>query len=90
MADRTKLLNYGLVNVAYRSLPTGTSFTVQKKVNTDAAFSTAISGKVDAKRMLFATAVDINDAVRAQVKVNFVASANTAPEMEMAEVNVDA
>lgn len=90
MADRTKLLNYGLVNVAYRSLPTGTSFTVQKKVNTDAAFSSAISGNVDTKRMLFATKVDINDAVRAQVKVNFVASANTAPEMEMTEVNVDA
>jgi len=90
MADRTKLLNYGLVNVAYRSLPTGTSLSVQKKVNADSSFGTAIGARVDTKRMILATEVDVNDAVRVQLKVNLVASANLAPEVEMAEVNVDA
>lgn len=90
MADRTTLLNYSTVHAAYRSLPTGTSITVQKKVNSDTSFGSAITAKVDAKRLLTSTSVDINDAVRVQLKVSLVASANTAPELELAEVNINA
>lgn len=89
MADRTTLLNYGLVHAAYRLLPTNTSITVQKKVNSDTTFGSAITTAVDAKRLLTSTKVDINDAVRVQLKVNLVASANTAPELEVVEVNVN-
>lgn len=90
MANRTTLLNFGLVHTAYRSLPTGTSIEVRKKVNADTVFGDAISGNVDAKRMIHSTKVDINDATRVQVKVSLVASGNDAPEVEMAEVNVNA
>lgn len=89
MADRTTLLNYGTVNVCYRSMPANTSVAVQKKVNNDVAFGSAITQKVDAKRMLVATQVDINDAVRVQVKVGLGTNANNAPELELIEIGVD-
>lgn len=88
-AERTSLLNYGLVHSCYRLLPTGTSVEVRKKVNADTTFSDAIASKVDARRMLVATSVDINDATRGQVKVNLVASGNTAPELEVVEIGVN-
>lgn len=88
-AERSKIVNYGIVNSCYRSLPTGTSIEVRKKVNGDVAFSSAITSRVDAKRMLVATQVDINDASRLQTKVNLVASVNDAPELEVVEIGVD-
>lgn len=89
MAERTSLLNYGLVDACYRLLPTGTSVEVRKKVNADTTFGDAIASKVDARRMLVATSVDINDATRAQVKVSLVATANLAPELEVVEIGVN-
>lgn len=90
MAERSELLTYGLVDACYRLKPTGTSITVHKKVNADASFSAAITSKTDAKRMLEATQVDVNEAVRVQMKVVLNASGNDAPEVEVVEVNVDA
>jgi len=89
MADRTSLLNYGLVQSCYRLLPANTSIEVRKKVNADTVFSSAITSKVDTKRMLVATSVDINDATRAQVKTSLIASGNTAPEIEVVEIGVN-
>jgi len=89
MAERTSLLNYGLVDACYRLLPTNTSIEVRKKVNAETTFGSAITSKVDARHMLVATSVDINDATRAQVKVSLVASANTAPELEVVEIGVN-
>ncbi len=89
MAERTSLLNYGLVQSCYRLLPSGTSVEVRKKVNAETVFSSAITSKVDTRRMLVATSVDINDATRGQVKVSLVASGNTAPELEVVEIGVN-
>ena len=89
MADRTALLNYGLVHSCYRLLPTGTSIEVRKKVNDATTWGDAITSKVDARRMLVATSVDINDATRAQVKTSLIASANLAPELEVVEIGVN-
>ena len=89
MAARTELLNYGLVHAAYRLLPTGTSIEIRKKVNADTSFGSAITSVTDSKRMVQSTKVDISDATRAQVKINLVATGNDAPELEMAEINVN-
>lgn len=89
MADRAKLLNYGLVDACYRTLPENTNITVHKKVNADTSFGSAITTKDDTKRLLKATQVDLNDATRAQLKVALVASGNTAPEVEVVKIGVD-
>lgn len=89
MADRSSLLNYGLVHAAYRTMPENTSITVQKKINSDTSFGTAITSVNDTKRLMQSTKVDINDAVRVQTKINLVASGNNAPELEVVEVNVN-
>lgn len=90
MAKRSELLTYGLVNSCYRSLPDGTSIEVSKKVNSDTDFSSPITSRTDAKRMLQATQVDINDATRVQVKAALNANGNDAPEVEVVEIGVDA
>lgn len=89
MADRAKLLNYGLVDACYRTLPENTNITVQKKLNAETSFGTAITTKDDTKRLLKATQVDLNDATRGQLKVALVASGNTAPEVEVVKIGID-
>ncbi|NCN39990.1 hypothetical protein GW916_01945 [bacterium] len=89
MIDRASLLNYGLVDACYRLLPDDTSIAVSKKINADTVFGSAIASKTDTKRMLEATTVDINDAVRVQVKTALVASGNDAPELEIVKIGVN-
>lgn len=89
MVDRTVLSNYGLVRSGFRSLPTGTSIEVRKKVNSDTGFSSAIDGVADTKRLIHSTKVSISDATRAQMKLSLVASGNDAPELETVEIDVN-
>lgn len=88
MLDREKLSNYGIVDVGYRSLPTGTSVQVMKKIGADTSFGSAMTSRVDAKRLIVSNQVDIGEATRVQIKVSLVKSGNTAPEVEAVIINM--
>lgn len=90
MVDRFSFMKYGLVNIAYRLLPTNTTFTVSAKVNNGSmtAFSAGDCND-DTQRAIFATKIDINDATKVQIKIAPSISANTAPEIEAFEVVVN-
>ncbi len=91
MADRFALLNYDVIDIAYRSLPASTGFTISKKVN-HTAFSTFTAPETvdDSIRKVYSTKIDINDATTLQMKIAPVVSVNTAPEIEAFRVGVDA
>lgn len=87
MADRMTLLNYNVVNIAYRSMPTGTGIKIYKKVNNvgfDEIIGTDCSNDID--RNIYMTEVDINNATSCQVKIMPQVTANLAPEIESFEV----
>ena len=87
MTDRMTLLNYNVINIAYRSLPTNTTFNISAKVNNGSmtAFS-AGDCTDDIMRQIFVTEVDINNATKVQVKIAPTVSGNTAPEIEAFEI----
>jgi hypothetical protein len=89
MVDRYSSLTYGTVNIAYRTLPTGTTFTISKKINS-AAYGAIAAGdcKKDTDRNIFYTDVDLGDASTMQVKIAPSVSSNDAPEIEMFEVAI--
>lgn len=90
MVDRFALLNYGLVNIGYRTLPTGTTFTLSKRVNSGSYGAFAVGDVVDdTQRKMFSSKVDVSDATTLQVKIAPTVLANAAPEIEMFEVEVD-
>lgn len=90
MVDRMTLINYKTIDVAYRSLPVNTGFTLSAKVN-HGTMTPISSGEVsdDTIRKIVSSEVDINDATTVQVKVAFTSSLNTAPEVELIEIAVD-
>lgn len=88
MVKRMESLNYGVVNIAYRSLPANTSFQVYKKVN-HGSFEEITNTQVDVMRKIYTTEDDINNASTLQVKIHPVISVNTAPEMESFDVNLN-
>ena len=90
MADRFVLLNFNVINIGYRSLPTDTGFTISKKVNSG-SFEVIDSGDCndDTQRKVYMTEVDINDATTVQIKIAITVSSNTAPEIEAFEVVVN-
>lgn len=73
------------VKIAYRSLPTGTNITLEKKINNGAYSSVTL--RQDANKALFETPVRVGGAGSVQYKVAFVASGNTAPELEAVEIS---
>ena len=87
MADRMTLLNYNVINIAYRTLPTNTTFAIAKKVN-NGSFEVIDAGDCsnDTQRNIYMTEVDINDATTVQIKITPSVSVNTAPEIEAIEV----
>jgi hypothetical protein len=90
MGDRTTLLNYNVVNIAYRLLPTNTTFNIYKKVNNGSFVQIdAADCEDDTDRQVFVSEVDIGDATKLQVKIAPTVSGNTAPEMEMFEVLIN-
>lgn len=90
MVDRMTLLNYKTIEVAYRSLPALTGFTLSAKVNHGTMNPVAVGDvKNDTDRKIFTSEVDINDASTVQVKVAFITSFNLAPEVEMVEIPVN-
>jgi hypothetical protein len=90
MADRFALLNYNVVNIAYRSLPENTTFTVSKKVNNGSLVAFDVSEcENDIIRNIFATEIDISDATTVQIKIAPTVSSNNAPEIEAFEVVVN-
>lgn len=88
-ADRSKLLNHGLVYVPYRLLPTGTSIKIYAKVN-NGSMTEITDTEVDTQRVSVNTKVDVNDASKVQLKVALVASSNDAPEIEGLIADIDA
>jgi hypothetical protein len=90
MADRFALLTYNLVNIAYRTLPANTTFTVSKKVN-DGSIVAFDAGDCqdDVQRKIFSTEVNIDDATTVQIKIAPTVSTNSAPEIEGFEVVVN-
>jgi len=90
MANRFALLNYNVVNIAYRTLPANTTFTISAKVN-GGSMTAFTTGEVqdDTMRQIFSTEVNIDDATKVQVKIAPTVSGNTAPELEEFEVNVN-
>lgn len=88
MVKRMESLNYGVVNIGYRSLPANTSFQVYKKVN-NASFEEIINTQNDTMRNIFVTEDDISNANTVQVKIHPVVSGNTAPEIEQFDVQVN-
>ena len=88
IVKRMESLNYGLVNIGYRSLPTNTSFQVYKKVN-NGSFEEITNTQDDVMRNIFTTEDDINNANTLQVKIHPVVSVNTAPEIEQFDVQVN-
>lgn len=90
IVDRYALLNYGSVEIGYRSLPENTTFTVSRKVNSGSfdAFSVG-EGTDDTMRKIFSTDIDIGDATVLQIKIAPTVSGNTAPELEEFQVRVN-
>lgn len=87
--DRTVISNYKDLNVPYRSLPTGASIKIYKKVNSDTTFGTELTSVNDTDRLVVATEENISDATRVQSKVELIPNGNNAPEVEMLETLVD-
>lgn len=90
MAERMVSLNYNVVNIAYRLLPTSTLFTISKKVNSGAYVVFDVADcQDDTMRNMYMTKVDINDATTVQVKIAITTSLNTAPEIEVFQLVVN-
>lgn len=90
MADRFKLLTYGVADVAYKTMGNDScNITIQKKTQNDTTFGSALTAKNDTVRKIVSTTADLNDATTLQMKVNLVASGNYAPEVEVAQINVN-
>ena len=85
--DRTKGNKYGIVRVAYASLPTDTGIKIYKSVNYG-AYSSALTTKNDTIRKIISTTVDISNANTLQIKVATTIKVNNAPEIEMIEIDV--
>lgn len=88
MVQRMASLNYGRVNMAYRTLPTGTSYQVYKKVN-NGSFEEMTNAEDDTERNIYSIEDDINNASTVQVKIHPVVSENLAPETELITVDVN-
>lgn len=90
MVDRMFLLNYNVINVAYRSLPENTYFEIYRKVN-NGAFEKFENAEVsnDTMRNIYMTEIDINNATTAQVRIKPIVVDNNAPEIEMFEVVIN-
>lgn len=86
MVDRMTSLNYGVINIANRLLPSGTTFNVYKKVNHAGSFTQITETQKDDLRKIFTTEVDINNANILQVKIAPTVSGNNAPEIEAFDV----
>lgn len=85
---REKLLNYGVVNVPYRLKPTNTDIKIHSKIN-NGSMAEITDRLDDTGRQLVETKVDINEASKIQVKIEMTASANTAPEIESAIIDIN-
>lgn len=88
MADRNALLQHGLVDVAYRDLPDGTSIGIEHSSN-HGSFN-GITGVQDTQTKLVTAKYDIGEATVEQVKITTTASGNDAPSLEMITVEIDA
>lgn len=90
MVDRYTLLNYGVVNIAYRSLPVDTGFSIYKRINSG-SYEEIIGADCqnDTDRNIFSTEVDINNATSSQIRIATNVDGNNAPEIEMFEVNIN-
>jgi hypothetical protein len=90
MVDRFTLLNFTLAQIAYKSLPEDTSFTILKKVNHDSWKDIDLSNCInDKQRQVFLTNVDLNDATTMQIKVKANVKGNDAPEIEAIRLSVN-
>lgn len=89
MADRFNLLNYGVISVGYRTLPTNTTFTLSTKRN-NGSFVAMTAGEVekDVIKNVFRSKIDINDATTLQVKIAPSVSTNDAPEIEAIAIDL--
>ena len=92
MVDRYQILNYNVINIGYRNMPTGCRFDIWKKVN-NASFEqfnlAQLEYNDDTDRKVVMTEIDINNATTVQIKLAPVVVANTAPELEGFEVLVN-
>jgi len=86
--DRVLKSNYGFAQIAYRSKPDGTGFTVDRSINHE-AFENMSPLYPDENRKLFYTKAKIGDATTLQMKVGFVVNGNDAPDMELFQFEVE-
>jgi hypothetical protein len=89
IADRFKLLTFGIVDIGYKSIPDNCSITVQKQTQADTVFGLVLNTVKDTMRNVVSTKVDINDATTLKIRVNLNAHNNDAPEVEVAQINVN-
>lgn len=87
MVNRTAVDTYGIVAVPYRSLPTGASIKIYKKVNNATTFTEITATVNDTKRCMVYTKADIGDASKVQFMVELTTSGQPA-EVEMVEINI--
>lgn len=86
--DRREPLHHGQVDVAYRSLPSGTDITIKKKENHASSFGSALTSVDDTKRQLKSTEVALADAFALQVRITASVNGNDAPEIESFFIDV--
>jgi len=84
--DRVRTQKISEINIGYRSLPTGTSITIEASKNY-AAYS-ALDVITDTDRQRVNTTLDINDVFALQLKIYPVATANYAPEIDYIRITV--
>jgi len=77
----------GVINVAYRTIPTDCSIEIWKKVNHGTWEEITDITKDDVKKIV-RTEVNIEEMNTCEIRVVLVGSANTAPEVEGLEINI--
>lgn len=86
-AERMTTLQHGLIQVAYRSLPDGTTITPSVSKN-HGSFDN-VTSVVDVDRLVEDAEIDIGEATSTQVRIATTASGNDAPEIEQTDINID-
>jgi hypothetical protein len=86
MPNRMSITNFGRAQVGYRSLPTGTDLKMYiAKNNAPLAIKASTN---DTKRRMKYTEKEIDIASTLQLKVEFIANGNNAPEVELGHLIV--
>ncbi|PIY96088.1 MAG: hypothetical protein COY66_05025 [Candidatus Kerfeldbacteria bacterium CG_4_10_14_0_8_um_filter_42_10] len=77
-----------VIRCCYRSLPTNTNLSIKIKKDHAAAWSDALTTRIDATRKFIETINKIGVFITLEVRIEFTVSVNNAPELERVEIDL--